>query len=63
MEGYGAPLKLCSDVHRIYLDLIVVLNIEKSLEEMIQQYGVRQGYKMSPVLFLFLKDIFSEIFG
>ena len=44
----------------MYTDLIVVLKIGKSVEEILQGVGVRQGDNMAPVLFLFLMNAFAE---
>ena len=45
----------------MYQYLIVVLKIEKSVGEIIQEVGVRQGDKKAPRLFLFLMAAFDEI--
>ena len=60
LEKYGAPPNLCRVVERMYTDLIVVLKIGKSVEEILQGVGVRQGDNMAPVLFLFLMNAFAE---
>ena len=60
LAKYGAPPKFISAVERMYKDLIVVLKIGKSVEEIIQEVGVRQGDNMAPVLFLFLMTAFAE---
>ena len=52
LERYGAPPQFVDAISRMYKDLVVVLKIEKSVEEILQEVGVRQG--MAPVLFLFL---------
>ena len=60
MERYGYPKKFCSAIHKFYQYLIVLLNIVNSIEEVIQEVGVRQGDNISPVLFIFLMTNFSE---
>jgi hypothetical protein len=40
--------------------LVVVLKIEKEVQELWQSVGVRQGDNMAPVLFLFLMSAFAE---
>ena len=60
LKKYGAPPKLCSSIARLYQDLNVVLNIEKTKETMCQTLGVRQADCMAPVLFLFMVMDFSE---
>ena len=59
-EQYGAPTKFCSDIERMYTDLVVILKIGKSIAEISQEIGVRQGDNMAPVLFLFLMSDFAE---
>ena len=44
----------------MYQYLIVVLNIGNSTEEIIQEFGVRQGDKMTTVLFIFLWPILRK---
>ena len=44
----------------MYQYLIVVLNTVNSIEEVIQEVGVRQGDNISPVLFIFLMTHFYE---
>lgn len=58
LERYGAPPQFVDAISRMYKDLVVVLKIEKSVEEILQEVGVRQG--MAPVLFLFLMPAFAE---
>ena len=60
LEKYGAPPKFVSAIERMYQDLVVVLKIEKEVEEILQEVGVRQGDNMAPVLFLFLMSAFAE---
>ena len=60
LEKYGAPPKFVSAIERMYTDLVVVLKIEKEVEEILQGVGVRQGDNMAPVLFLFLMSAFAE---
>jgi hypothetical protein len=38
----------------MYTNLVVVLKIDKEIQEILQSAGVRQGNNMAPVLFLFL---------
>ena len=52
LKKYGAPPKLRSSVARMYQDLKVVLNIGKTEETISLTVVVRQGYCMTPVLFL-----------
>ena len=60
LERYGAPPNLCNVIKRMYTDLTVVLKIGKSVEEILQEVGVRQGDNMAPVLFLFLMNAFAD---
>ncbi|KAL7525760.1 hypothetical protein ACHAXR_003162, partial [Thalassiosira sp. AJA248-18] len=61
LAKYGAPPKFISAIERMYQDLVVVLKIGKSIEEIMQEVGVRQGDNMAPVLFLFLMTAFAEV--
>ncbi|KAL7524108.1 hypothetical protein ACHAXR_000439 [Thalassiosira sp. AJA248-18] len=63
LAKYGAPPKFISAVERMYQDqdLVVVLKIGKSIEEIMQEIGVRQGDNMAPVLFFFLVTAFAEV--
>jgi hypothetical protein len=60
LEKYGAPPKFVAAVQTMYTNNVVVLKIEKEIEEFMQ--GVRgcQGDNMAPVLFLFLMTAFAE---
>mmetsp|Transcript_13116 Transcript_13116/g.31049 ORF Transcript_13116/g.31049 Transcript_13116/m.31049 type:complete len:113 (+) Transcript_13116:48-386(+) len=58
LEKYGAPPNLCNVIKRMYTDLTVVLKIGKSVKEILQEVGVRQGDNMAPVLFLFIMNAF-----
>ena len=60
LEKYGAPPNFVAAIERMYQDLSVVLKIGKSVEEIVQEVGVRQGDNMAPVLFLFLMTAFAE---
>jgi len=60
LEKYGAPPNLRKVIKRMYTDLTVVLKIGKSVKEILQEVGVRQGDNMAPVLFLFLMNAFAE---
>ena len=60
LARYGAPPNLCDVIKRMYTDLTVVLKIGKSVEEILQEVGVRQGDNMAPVLFLFLMNAFAD---
>ena len=60
LERYGAPPRFVAAIARTYQDLVVVLKIEKEVVELTQTVGVRQGYNMAPVLFLFLMSAFAE---
>ena len=53
LEQYGAPPKLRHTIARMYADLKIVLKIRKSKAEMVQKMGVRQGDRITPVLFIF----------
>ena len=44
----------------MYTDLVVVLKIGKSIAEIPQEVGVRQGNNMAFMLFLFLMSAFAE---
>ena len=60
MGKYGAPPRLCSEIKHMYEKSIVNLiigNIETSIDFKV---CVKQGYIMSPVLFLFLIMAFYE---
>ncbi len=54
LEKYGAPQKIVAFIHTMYTNLVVVLKIEKEIQEILQSVGVRQGNNMASVLFLFL---------
>ena len=58
---YGYPPNFYLDIHRMYQDLIVVLKIGKSIEDIVQEVGVRQGDNTTPILFLLLMDDLYEI--
>jgi hypothetical protein len=60
LEKYGAPPTFVAAVKRIYTDNIVVLKIEKEVQEISQEVGVQQGNNMAPVLFLFIMTAFAE---
>ena len=60
MEIYRAPPIFLSAIHIMYEDLIVVLNIVKGIEEIIQEVGVTKVDNMAPILFLFLIANVSE---
>ncbi len=60
LEKYGAPPPFVAAVKRIYTDNIVVLKIEKEVQEIPQEVRVQQGGSMAPVLFLFLMTAFAE---
>ena len=60
LERYGAPPKLRSAIYRMYQDLKIVLKIGRIEEKTSQTVGVRQGYCMDPVLFLFMVMAFAE---
>jgi hypothetical protein len=54
LEKYGAPPKFVASIRTMYTNLVVVLKIEKEIQEIKQSVGVCQGNNMAPVLFLFL---------
>ena len=60
LERYGAPPKLRSAISRMYRDLKIFLKIAKVEENMGQTVGVRHGYCMAPVLFLFMVTDFAK---
>ena len=57
---YGAPLRLCSAIKRMYEKSIVKLIIGKLETSIDFKVGVKQGYSMAPVLFMFLMVAFAE---
>ena len=61
IEQYGAPTKLHHTIARMYDDLKIVIKIGKSKAETGQKVGVRQGYSMAPVPFLFIIMTFAEM--
>ncbi|EJK70147.1 hypothetical protein THAOC_08516, partial [Thalassiosira oceanica] len=50
LEKYGAPPNLRKVIKRMYTNLTVVLKIGKSVKEILQEVGVRQGDNMAPSL-------------
>jgi hypothetical protein len=54
LKKYGAPPKFIASIHTMYTNLVVVLKIEKEIQEILQSIRDRQGNNMAPVLFLFL---------
>jgi hypothetical protein len=60
LEKYGALPRFISAVERMHQNLVVVLKIEKEVQELWQSIGVRQGDNMAPVVFLFLMSAFAE---
>ena len=60
IEQYGAPTKLHHAIARMYDDLKIVIKIGKAKAETGQKVGVRQGYCMAPVPFLFKIVVFAE---
>ncbi len=60
LEKYGTPPKFIAAVQTMYTDNVVVLKIEKEIEEFTQGVGVCQGDNMAPILFLFLMTAFAE---
>jgi hypothetical protein len=53
LEKCGAPPKFVASIHTMYTN-VVVLKIDKEIQEILQSIRVRQGNNMAPVLFLFL---------
>jgi hypothetical protein len=45
LEKYGAPPRFVLAVKQMYQNLVVVLKIEKEVQELHQSVGVRQGDK------------------
>jgi hypothetical protein len=60
LEKYRAPPHFVSAVEKMNQNLVVVLKIEKEVQELWQPVGVRQGDNMAPVLFLFLMSAIAE---
>ncbi len=60
LEKYGAPPRFVSSVEKMHQNLVVVLKVEKEVQELWQFVGVRQGDNMALVLFLFLMPAFAE---
>ncbi len=54
LEKCGAPPKFVASIHTMYTNLVVVVKIEKEIQEILQSVGVCQGDNMAPILFLFL---------
>jgi len=61
LEKYGAPPKFAASICTMCTDLVVVLKIEKEIQEILQSVGVCQGNNMAPVLFLFLMSVAAEM--
>ena len=59
---YVSPWKLCSAIEQMFVDLKLVLKIGKVEESMSQTVGVRQGYCIALVLFMFMVMAFVEKF-
>ena len=60
LRKYGAPPKFATAIKTIYRNNTCVLKIENEITEIPQTVGVRQGYNMAPVLFLFLMTAFAK---
>jgi hypothetical protein len=52
LEQYGAPPRFCSAVECMYIDVPVVLKLGKSIAEISQSFGFREGDNMAPVLLI-----------
>jgi hypothetical protein len=60
LEKYGAPPKFVAAIQNMHTNLMVVLKIEKKIQEIQQSIGVWQGNNMAPVLFLFIMSAATE---
>ena len=60
LRRYGCPQKLCSVIERMYSNNKVRLVIGKINTPIPFEVGVKQGYSVAPVLFLFLMMAFAE---
>jgi hypothetical protein len=61
LQQYGAPEKFTNVIERNYSDLKVKLQIGSEKQEIPQTVGVRRGDPLSPVLFLFIISVVSEV--
>ena len=57
---YGAPPRLCSVIKHMYNKRIVKLIVDKVETSIEFKVGVKQGYSMAPVIFLFLMIAFRK---
>ena len=57
---YGTPQRLRSAIKRMYDKIIVKLIIGKVEISIEFKVGVKQGYRMAPILFMFLMMAFFE---
>ena len=60
LKRYCVPPKWRSAISRMYQDFKIVLKIGKIEDKMSQTVGVRQGYYMASVLFLFIVMAFAK---
>ena len=60
LKKYGCPPKLCSAIRRMYTDNNVRLILGKIDISIPFEVGVKQGYSVASVLFLFIIMAFSE---
>ena len=61
LEKFGVPPFLIDIIKRLYKDLKIKFKLGKSMTEILQTVGVRQGDNMAPVLFLFLMAAISQV--
>ena len=61
LRKYGCPKKLCSAIRRMYSNNKVRLIIRKIDTSIPFDVGVKQGYRVAPLLFLFLMMAFAEL--
>ena len=61
LEKFGVPPFLIDIIKRLYKDLKIKFKLGKSIIEILQIVGVRQGDNMAPVLFLFLMAAISQV--
>ena len=60
LAKYGCPPNLCDTITRMYKDSVVKLVIGEFETTIDFKVGVKQGYSVAPVLFLFIVMAFAE---
>ena len=60
LSRYGSPPRFCSAVIILYKNSVVRLIIGKFYTSIPFEVGVKQGYRISPIIFLFLIVAFAE---